>query len=177
MRLATKQMLMVVVLGFAVMAGGCGRYRDKPACDTYFAPGDVGQFELRGDGLAVDPDSGLTWYRCNAGERFRDGACTGEALLLSKADADAYVKDFSQSSGRQWRLPTQQEMRTLKMDACENPALNTNVFPSAASDSYWNQGTSSHGSYMACTTNTYSGYSFCRELATNQRPFMLILEK
>jgi len=172
---ATKRAVLWMALGLSVLVTGCGRYRDKPSCETFFASEGTAGYALRDRGLVVDPESGLTWYRCNAGERFQNGACAGQPVLLSKADALAYVDDFSRASGRQWRLPSQSEMQTLMTDRCENPALNTQVFPSVISDSYWNRDESRHGDYMGCTTNTFNGYSFCRELATNQRPLMLIL--
>lgn len=164
-----------VLLGLALLAlSACGRYRDKPLCDLYFAAGDVGSFEVRDDGLAIDSATGLTWYRCNAGERYRDGQCVGSAQLSTRADALAYVADVNRASGRTWRLPTRDEFQSILSQACVNPAVNRQVFPGIVSDSYWNADDSRHGDYMGCTTNTFSGYSFCREMASNQRPFMLV---
>lgn len=153
---------------------GCGRYRDKPLCDDFFAAGDLGRFTVADDGLAHDAQNKLVWYRCNAGERFRDGQCVGLAVLLSRADAQAYLDDLNRSSQRLWRLPTRQEFKTLLAESCVAPALNRQVFPSVVSDSYWNGDASRHSDFFGCTTNTYSGYSFCRETVSNQRPFLFV---
>lgn len=163
-----------VLLVGLMQLSACGRYRDKPLCDDFFVAGDTQSFALDAQGLAVDAATGLSWYRCNAGERFRDGQCVGLAVLATREDALSYVQDFNRQSDRTWRLPSQQEMQTILNQACVNPAVNRQVFPSVVSDSYWNSDRSRHGDYMGCTTNTYSAYTFCREMATNQRPFMLV---
>ena len=173
--------MMKILLGLLLMGAsllsGCGRYRDQPLCDDFFAAGDVGSFALKDGGLAVDAESGLTWYRCNAGERFRDGQCVGLAVLATREDAQHYVEDFNRHSDRVWRLPTQAEMQTILSRSCVNPAINRQVFPSVVAVSYWNSDASRHGDYMGCTTNTYSAYTFCREMSTNQRPFLLVSGK
>lgn len=162
-----------LLMGLTLLSS-CGRYRDEPLCDEHFAEGDFSGFQLRDGGLATDPETGLTWYRCNAGERFRDDQCVGLAVLLTRDDAVAYVDDFNRSSQRRWRLPTRDEFSSLMAEDCVNPAINRRVFPSVVSDSYWNADESRHNDYMGCTTNTYSGYSFCREMLSNQRPFLLV---
>lgn len=163
---------LLLVLSLAL--AGCGRYRDKPLCDDYYASGDLGSFTLNEGGLASDSATGLTWYRCNAGERFRGGQCVGLAVMASREDALSYVADFNLHSDRHWRLPSQDEMQSILTSECVNPAVNRQVFPSVVSDSYWNADDSRHGDYMGCTTNTYSAYSFCREMVSNQRPFLLV---
>lgn len=171
MRMVRAGLLGVLVL---VLLSACGRYQDTPLCDEYFASGDMGSFDVSADGLALDRATGLTWYRCNVGERFRDGQCVGQPQLSTRDDALAYVADINRASGRTWRLPTRDEFQTILTSACINPALNRQVFPSATSDSYWNAEDSRHGDYMGCTTNTYNGYAFCREMASNRRPFMMV---
>ena len=166
-----------VVTGVVLVLSGCGRYRDKPACDTYFEPGQMGSLVPQGDGaLVADSESGLVWFRCNVGEQFKSGTCAGDAQLLSLPDAKAYLQEVSAASGRVWRLPTMAEMRSLKAGSCENPAINTQAFPSVYSDSYWNSDTSSHSDLMGCSTNTFSGNAFCREFVENKRPFLMVLD-
>jgi hypothetical protein len=96
---------------------------------------------------------------------------------MSKTDALAYVTDFAESSGKAWRLPTLKEMATLKETACSNPAMNTQVFPSAKVEQYWASDLSRHGPQLACAYYSFSGNSYCRESVLNQRPFWLVLDK
>lgn len=166
----------VIVTALSVVMAACGRYRDKPACADAVAAGDWGAFQVRDGGLAIDRESGLTWYRCQAGEQFRGNQCQGDAQLLGLKEARAFVAEVSQASGKQWRLPTVDEMKTLRLDQCENPSVNPNVFPSVYSDSYWNDGGGSHGELLGCSTNTFNGNSFCREYVEHKRPFLMVLD-
>lgn len=172
-RLATS---LCLLLGLGLLSA-CDRYTEKVRCGDHFAAGDLGRWQVDAQGLATDPKSGLRWFRCNAGERFENGQCLGDAHLMSKSDALAYVADFSQSSGKTWRLPTLKEMGTLTETACSNPSVNTQVFTSAKVDQYWAFDRSRHGTQLACAYYSYSGNSYCREPALNQRPFWLVLDK
>ncbi len=166
-----------MVLGSALWLSACERYAEQARCGDYFAAGDWGHWQVDGQGLAIDTKTGLRWFRCNAGERFQDGQCLGDAQLMSKTDAVAYVADFAAASGKAWRLPTLKEMASLKETACTNPAINTQVFPSAKVEQYWASDRSRHGPQLACAYYSFSGNSYCRESVLNQRPFWLVLDK
>lgn len=163
---------LVLSLGLA----GCDRYGQQPQCSSYFKPGDMSRFVAESHGSVRDRDSKTLWYRCNAGERFADGQCLGEAARLSLADAQRYAEEFSAASGRQWRLPTQKEMASLTESACVNPAINTQVFPGVQVDNYWTSSKSPNGPGLGCTSYTYSGNAFCRETIDSPRLFMLVLD-
>lgn len=160
-----------------VSLSACDRYIEKVPCSEHFAKGDLDRWEVDIQGLATDPNTGLRWFRCNAGERFEDGQCLGEAHFMNKADAAAYVVDFAESAGKPWRLPTLVEMGTLRETACTNPAINTQVFPTAKVEQYWASDISRHGAQLACAYYNLSGSSYCRESVLNQRPFWLVLDK
>ena len=172
-----RSLIILSLMGGLAVLSGCSRYAEKVRCADHFAAGDLGRWQVDTQGLATDPKSGLRWFRCNAGERFQDGQCTGEAHLMSKTDALAYVTDFAESAGKAWRLPTLKEMGTLKETACTNPAVNTQVFPSAKVEQYWASDLSRHGQQLACAYYSFSGNSYCRESVLNQRPFWLVLDK
>ncbi len=155
---------------------GCERYLQQPSCNDYIQAGDFGSLSVDERGMAADRNTGTRWYRCQAGERFVDGQCVGRALELSQADAVQYAKEFSEASGNSWRLPTLREMATLRQDKCHKPAINTQVFPSIQIGNYWTSSSSPNGSYFGCTTYTFNGHDFCREPATNARPFLLVLD-
>lgn len=168
-------LLAVAVIGLALAS--CGRYRDKPSCQDTFAAGDTQGFVILEGGLARGAQSGLTWYRCNAGQQFRGDSCHGESLLLNLQEARAFLSEVSAASGKTWRLPTVDEMKTIRVDQCENPAVNPQVFPALYSDSYWNHDLSGHAGPLGCSTNTFNGVSFCREFVEHKRPFLMVLDE
>lgn len=159
----------------ALVLAGCSRYDATPQCSAAIEEGFTGYFKVSDTGLAVDQVTGRTWYRCNAGQRFQNGQCVGQALHLTQADAMAYALEFSKASGRKWRLPTQSEMGTITLSECVNPAVNPNVFPNMLVSNYWSSEGSNSNSRMGCATYTYSGNQFCRELKDSQLPFLLVV--
>ncbi len=167
----------LLVLSSVLWLSACERYAEQARCGDHFAAGDLGRWQVDTQGLAADPKTGLRWFRCNAGERFQDGQCLGEAHLMSKTDAVAYVADFSAASGKAWRLPTLKEMGELKETDCTNPAINTKVFPTAKVEQYWASDNSRHGAQLACAYYSFNGNSYCKESVLNQRPFWLVLDK
>jgi len=169
-----KTLLLATALGLGL--SGCDRYFDTPQCGAVFEPGQTEGFELDTQGSALHKASGVRWYRCSAGQRFANGQCIGEPLLLNQEDAQKYARDFSAASGRTWRLPTVDEMQSITVKHCKSPALNPNVFPSIRIDNYWTSSRSFNGPGLGCTTYTYNGNSFCKEARSIERPFLLVLE-
>lgn len=166
----------VLALFAALGVAGCDRHQRQPSCSALEAGELPAGWHLDVGGIARAPGSGLRWFRCNAGERFAGGQCVGEALLLNRADAEAYVQDFSRASGRPWRLPTRAEMNALRRTDCNNPAVDPRIFPSVRVDHYWS-GEASHRAFgLACSFYTFNGFGFCRELPSNRRPFWLVLD-
>lgn len=165
-----------VLLTCAVLLlSACQRYDNLPQCADAVSKGYTGYFEVSDDGLALDRVTGMRWYRCNAGERFKDGQCVGQHVELGLADALAYAEEFSQASGRRWRLPTQNEMDTLTLSHCVNPAINANVFPSVKVSNYWTSTESNRNSALGCTTYTFNGNDYCGERKDVPRPFLLVV--
>jgi hypothetical protein len=159
-----------------LLLAGCDRYAELPRCGAYFSEGDNGSFVLENDGTARDTQTGTRWYRCNAGQRFSAGQCLGNPMESTLADAQVYAKEFSEASGKVWRLPTLREMGSLKQTTCQNPSINTQVFPGVLVNSYWTSSSSPNGPGLGCSHYTFSGNSFCREHIGNARPFMLVLD-
>ena len=79
------------VVLFAVILIGCSRYEEIPQCSVAIKEGFTGYFKVSSNGLAVDQITGQTWYRCNAGQRYQNGQCVGQALHLSQSEAMAYA--------------------------------------------------------------------------------------
>lgn len=169
------------VLGSAVCLTiflvGCERYTEVPECRQHFTEGDVTGYQVDTLGTATAWSSGLVWYRCNGGQRFADGQCLGVALKVDQREAEAFAAEMAQRSGKPWRLPTYQEMATLRESVCRNPTVNTQVFPSALTDNYRTSSRSPNGERYSCTHYTYQGISTCRESAQTPLPFMLVLDQ
>lgn len=170
-----RRTAMLVLATALLFLSACQRYEGLPQCGEVTSEGFTGYFEVSDNGLAKDRITGMRWYRCNAGERFKDGQCVGKAVSLPLAEALAYAEEFSRASGREWRLPTQAEMDTLRLDHCINPSINPNVFPSVQVSNYWTSTISNRNSALGCTTYTYDGNDFCGERKDVERPFLLVV--
>jgi len=88
-----------------------------------------------------DTETRLTWQKCSLGQTGSD--CSGESkyysfLELSSSSANSLIPD-------DWRLPTNNELKSLIESKCNAPAINLIVFPNTSSSFYW--------------TTTYSGNS------------------
>ncbi|MDR5778595.1 DUF1566 domain-containing protein [Caballeronia sp. LZ065] len=84
-------------------------------------------------GEATDPAKRLVWKRCAVGMEWnqRSGRCTGNPLGLSHDEA----KKAAKRTGPGWRLPTAEELGSLRRRTCSGPKIDARVFPAvAASD-------------------------------------------
>jgi len=90
---------------------------------------DGSRFQVT-DAIVTDIASGLTWTRCPAGQTVSSGAteCTGGIADLTWNEADA----FARARGGGWRLPTLEEIETLRDPACA--ALWPAAFPLPATE-------------------------------------------
>lgn len=98
-------------------------------------------FELRDDGIAVDRQSGLMWMRCAFGQQWTAGRCEHNAETFNWKEAQMEIVRFNEQGGAygytDWRLPTIEELQSLVLPGCEEPALDTRVFPDAPVTAYW----------------------------------------
>lgn len=159
-----------------LLLAGCERYTSLPQCSSFLDTGHPVAMQLDASGSAFDPQEGLRWYRCSAGQRFSNGQCVGEAITLSREQALAYAEEFAARAGQAWRLPTVSEMGSLKQDHCNNPAVDTRIFPAMQITNYWTSSTSLNGPSMGCTTYSFNGHSICKEVVTQKRPFLLVMD-
>lgn len=158
----------------SVILSGCDQVRATPSCQEYFGATDTTGYQLIDGGLALHVDSGTVWYRCAAGQRYRDGECLGEALMLSFADTREYVTEFSEQSSYQWRLPTNEEFRSITTPRCLNPAVNTNVFAQLPIENFWLDDGTNTTSDRKCVAYSYQGRIACRESQEALHRFMLV---
>lgn len=61
----------------------------------------------------TDPQSKLSWARCVEGMQWTGKACTGQALLLTHAQAIARATARAKEEGLAWRVPRVPELRHL----------------------------------------------------------------
>lgn len=167
--------LLVSTLPLFLLAG-CERYSSLPQCSSVLDTGHPLAMQLEANGSALDKTEGLRWFRCSAGQRFSNDQCVGEAIELPRQEALAYAAEFAARAGQPWRVPTVSEMATLRQDHCTNPAVDTRIFPSIQITNYWTSSTSLNGPSMGCTTYTFNGNSICKEVLTQKRPFMLVMD-
>ena len=168
--------LMVLLLGIAALSG-CERYSQKPQCGSFFEAGQLQGWKLEDAGTAIDPETGLRWYRCNAGEKFQNSQCVGSPLELNFAQANAYVAEVAAASGKRWRLPTASEVKSITQTACTNPAINSQVFPTVLVENYWVSSKGAAGRSNACVFYSFSGNVSCLESADEKRPFWMVMER
>ena len=119
------------------MLVGCDRDIGQPYCGDVTSPQDYGQFVVDGEKGIAQHISGTVWYRCAAGQSFRGKKCIGEPVRVTRAQADGYIREFSDKSGQRWRLPKRKEFERILEEDCDNPALNPNVFPNVEVNNYW----------------------------------------
>lgn len=71
---------------------------------------------LMAKGMWKDPNTGLIWDRCNAGQTWNGTTCVGTALKLARYDTLNYVRDFTRTGGHNdWRLPLIGELASLRV--------------------------------------------------------------
>jgi hypothetical protein len=160
-----------------LLMGGCERYRTEQACAQAQDRAARVRWIVDESGIARDRASGLTWYRCNAGERYVAGACVGQASVFTHEQALQYAADFAAASGRGWRLPTRDELASLRVPACENPAVDSRVFPSVVVGHYWAGELGSRGFGLGCSLYTYSGWVQCRDDPLALRHAWLVVDR
>ncbi len=125
------------------------------------APDSRFQLDPSDSGVVTDIRTGLSWQRCPVGRQiddantdfFADDSCplVDQNPLDSVADNEdgdpdndvalTYswyeALDFAENTGNAWRMPNLKELASLVEYACEEPAINSNVFPNTAQGLYW----------------------------------------
>lgn len=167
-----KKILLVCIL-FSALAG-CDYYAQLPECADYFKTRPDVAFITDNRGLAKDSDTNLVWYRCAAGQRYKNSECKGEALYLNWQEANAFAEEFSEKSGKLWRLPSKKELKSIMVDQCINPAVDVRVFKDLEVNNFWTSSGSLNSDLFRCSVYTYKGDLFCRQPRVVKLPFLLV---
>lgn len=95
-------------------------------------------WSLSADGAYVlDQRAGLAWPRCVEGMQWSGKTCTGQPLLLDRAEATALATDRWKAEGVGWRLPRAAELQRLVDKSLSPPGLHPQLFPAAPGQWHW----------------------------------------
>ncbi len=147
------KMRLVTRLCFAAAAAAAA------AAASPLALAESARYTLADEGAAVmDAKTGLIWKRCEEGKTFENGHCKGLGIRYTWSDVENL-----KTAG--WRLPTADELKTLKEDTGVAPPINRDFFPNTDRSWFW---TSSAGQRDArgCVQNIYFGDDIERRCPT-----------
>ncbi len=92
------------------------------------------RYELQNGGAEVwDKQTDLIWQRCSLGQSWDGSACTGAATRHTWQQA----LEAAKAAGGGWALPDKRELQSLVERGCNNPAINSTVFPNTPSSWFW----------------------------------------
>ena len=153
---------------------GCDYYAQLPDCVEYFKKHTKSEFSTDNRGLARHNNTKLVWYRCAGGQSYKNSECKGAAIHLNWEEAVAFAEEFSEKSGKEWRLPSKHELKSIMLDQCINPAVDTRVFKGLEVNNFWTSSGSLNSDLFRCSVYTYRGDLFCRQPRTVKLPFLLV---
>lgn len=99
--------------------------------------------------FVVDRQLGLMWP-----------AATTSSECISHADAEAMCRELRLGDFDDWRMPTIDELESLRDRSRFNPAINTDLFPDTKSDWYWSSTISAWSSDCAWIVGFHYGSSY-----------------
>ena len=108
------------------------------------------RYALADEGNAVlDTKTGLTWRRCEEGKTFENGHCKGLGIRYTWSEIETM-----KTPG--WRLPTADELKTLKEDTGVAPPINREFFPNTDRSWFWSASAGTRD-VAGCVQNVYFG--------------------
>jgi hypothetical protein len=108
------------------------------------------RYSLTDNGTAVmDSKTGLVWKRCEEGKRWENGVCRGLGIKYTWSDLDKL-------ESAPWRLPTADELKSLKEDTGVAPPINREFFPNTDRAWFWTSSADKRDA-TGCIQNVYFG--------------------
>jgi len=108
------------------------------------------RYTVADEGNAVmDAKTGLIWKRCEEGKTFIAGNCKGLGIRYTWSDVQTL-----KTPG--WRLPTVEELKTLKEDTGVAPPINREFFPNTDRAWFWTSSADKRDA-KGCIQNVYFG--------------------
>lgn len=134
-------LLLLLMMPISLLAQECAERSNLPQ--------DFNRFDINSNGTVTDIESGLTWLRCVAGQRWDGKTCNGEAKLLNWSEAQQFTQQIQDDNGAlsQWRLPKLNELAGIVDIRCKAPRINLTLFPNTSPDPFWTHNSSSDTSY------------------------------
>lgn len=142
----------------SILAAGIAQAQQS-CPDGYPSTTPDSDFADAGNGTVRHNPTGLIWKRCAEGQSWNSSTCTGTAgsytWQLAFAQANAVNADPAQNAGQtDWRLPNENELRSIEERGCTNPSINLHQFPAAPASGFWS------GSPYATYPNAAWGVDF-----------------
>lgn len=134
---------------------------NQVAADARFAVSANGQ-------EVTDRKTELTWRRCPEGMTAKGNACTGKATTFNFDDALKYGEKMKASG---WRLPTNEELRSLVDESRKDVVIDLSAFPGTPPEHFWTSVRANSTEGKAVTF--YNGYMNVRYY-TNLYPVRLV---
>ena len=140
----------------------------QAACEASIpATTPTGDFTIHGDGTVTHNKTGLMWKVCSEEQNWSADSCSGSIGTYTWQAALQLPQNLNASGGyagyTDWRLPNIKELLSIAELSCYNPAINTAVFPSTASNVYWSASPSAslvtYASGVDFDSSYDSGYS------------------
>ncbi len=117
------------------------------------------RYTLADDGAAVvDGKTGLVWKRCEEGKYFSNGACKGLGMTYTWSDVQRLASD-------KWRLPTADELASLKEDTGVAPPINREFFPNTDRAWFWTSSVDKRNA-AGCKQSVFFGNEIPRNCPT-----------
>ena len=110
-----------------------------------------GHWVINGDDTVTDTSTGLMWQQGGKSQMDWEGAIS-------------YCEGLSLANYKDWRLPNSKELRSIADLSVYDPAIDTAIFPDAASSNYWSATTDARYKSFAWGINCRYGndYSYVK---------------
>lgn len=113
------------------------------------------------DGTVTDRRTGLMWKQCSEGQTTTKTPCdTGSPDDYTWQEALQHAAAVESNGGfagyTDWRLPNKNELASLVERSCDEPAINSVLFPETEDSSYWTSSPSVYDDF----TNVSWGVDF-----------------
>ena len=117
------------------------------AVESHFSDYSDNRYTDHGDGTISDARTGLMWTKCSYGQTYDGGDTNGDGIICEgsptfgswqQAFSWAAASNTSEAYGyNDWRLPNVKELGSIVDFSKHTPAINSSIFPSTSTGSYW----------------------------------------
>jgi c(7)-type cytochrome triheme protein len=111
------------------------------SCNEHIDPSTPNsQFTVNHDGTVVDNSTGLMWMRCVLGQHWDGKTCLEPKPWFTHRSWAGAMKDAGKSRYAgydDWHLPSVDELMSIIERRCEDPAVNSEIFPNVPAAPHW----------------------------------------